>query len=137
MNKHPSIKNSFRRIVQAGLALLLAAVLWLLLVHWLFVGPDKSFNPREAGIAPKAQALAARHLQLWQYEDGLIHGLQRVLIATQCTIAIDQLVQEPAASCRRLDLSYELIHEGDTLSVLTSKPQRRCGIQLKKLMLIH
>jgi hypothetical protein len=46
-------------------ALLLATTLWLPMVHWLFVRSEKSFDPREVGIAPKAQALAARHIQLW------------------------------------------------------------------------
>jgi len=51
--------------VPALVSLLLATLLWLPLVHWLFVRADKSFSPREAGVAPKAQTLAARHLQLW------------------------------------------------------------------------
>lgn len=50
---------------QALAALSLATLLWLPAVHWLFARPQKSFAASESGIAPKAQALAARHLQLW------------------------------------------------------------------------
>jgi len=49
----------------ALVSLVLAALFWLPLVHWLFVRADRNFSPRGVGIAPKAQALAARHLQLW------------------------------------------------------------------------
>lgn len=51
--------------LRAFAALSLATALWLPLVHWLFVRPEKNFHPHGTGIAPKAQALAARHLQLW------------------------------------------------------------------------
>lgn len=53
---------------QAIASLLLATVVWLSLVHGAFVRPQETFSPRKPGIAPKAQALAARHLQLWTDE---------------------------------------------------------------------
>lgn len=53
---------------QAIGSLLLATVVWLSLVHWAFVRPQDTFSPRKPGVAPKAQALAARHLQLWTDE---------------------------------------------------------------------
>ena len=49
----------------ALLALFFAAATWLPSVHWLFVRPQRDFNSNEPSIAPKAQQLAARHLQLW------------------------------------------------------------------------
>jgi len=61
------VPNGKRVKGRAGalVALLLATTLWLPSVHWLFACQDKDFNPHEGGIAPKALALAARHLRLW------------------------------------------------------------------------
>jgi hypothetical protein len=54
-----------KRACQGLAALLFATAVWLPAVHWLFLRPEKNFSSRVAGIAPQAQALAARHLQLW------------------------------------------------------------------------
>jgi hypothetical protein len=65
MNNAASDNRRLEHAIPALAALCLALALWLPLVHWLFVRSEKSFNPRATGIAPRAQALAARHLQLW------------------------------------------------------------------------
>ncbi|HWN96478.1 MAG TPA: hypothetical protein VNT99_15725, partial [Methylomirabilota bacterium] len=65
MNSNPTPKEHRKDRTRAFIALLLGALLWIPLVHWLFVRPSENFNPHKPGIAPKAQALAARHLHLW------------------------------------------------------------------------
>jgi hypothetical protein len=45
-------------------ALLLATVIWLPCVHFFFIQSPDSFHG-DKGVAPKAHALAARHLRLW------------------------------------------------------------------------
>ncbi len=52
--------------LRACVALSVAVLLWMPPVHWLFIRPFKNFDPHLPGIAPKAQALAARHLELWK-----------------------------------------------------------------------
>jgi hypothetical protein len=58
-----------KRLGVGALALVLATVLWLPLVHVLFARPTGDFHS-STGVSPKARALAARHLQLWT-EPGL------------------------------------------------------------------
>jgi hypothetical protein len=65
MNSDATKQSPWKGRRQALAALLLSCALWLPAVHWLFVRTEKSFTPHAAGLAPKAQALAARHLQLW------------------------------------------------------------------------
>jgi hypothetical protein len=51
--------------ILAGLAALtVAAAIWLPCVHLLFASPASAFCAKE-GLSPKARALAARHIQLW------------------------------------------------------------------------
>jgi hypothetical protein len=59
------MKSKLQRIALAFLALIIASAIWLPSVHGLFAHSPHNFDPGKPGIAPKAQALAARHLQLW------------------------------------------------------------------------
>lgn len=62
-------KLSFgRRLLLAPTALVVAASLWLPSMHLLFE-PNLDDYLADAGISPKAQALAARHLALWSDPD--------------------------------------------------------------------
>ena len=65
MNESLSNPSRSRNSLRSLAALLLAALLWFSFVHWLFARSASGFSPRQSGIAPKAQVLAARHLQLW------------------------------------------------------------------------
>lgn len=53
-----------KRVLLAGLAFLIASALWLPSVHLLYRPRLEDWLGKE-GIPPKAQALAARHLELW------------------------------------------------------------------------
>lgn len=53
-----------RRLALTALALLLAAAVWLPLVHFLF-RPDLAQYVQPAGIPPRARAIADYHLALW------------------------------------------------------------------------
>jgi hypothetical protein len=60
----PPIQPRRTRLALGALALALATVLWLPLVHVFFTRAAADFRA-PAGVSPKARALAARHLQLW------------------------------------------------------------------------
>ena len=58
------MKSRMKRIAAGLVALMIAAVIWLPCLHFLFARPSMMFW-RPQGISPKASQLAARHLQLW------------------------------------------------------------------------
>jgi hypothetical protein len=53
-----------KRIAMGSTALLVAAAIWIPCVHFFFSKSVEDFRSAK-GISPKAQQLAARHLQLW------------------------------------------------------------------------
>jgi hypothetical protein len=58
------MKTRIKRIL-AGLAvLIMAALIWLPCLHFIFIKPVSHFR-QEQGISTEARQLAARHLQLW------------------------------------------------------------------------
>lgn len=57
-----------RRLCLAAVALLIAAAIWLPLVHRFFTPATGDFRPA-AGISPFARALAERHLEIWSRPD--------------------------------------------------------------------
>ncbi len=61
---NPKLKLRLRNAVVGLLAFVLALAIWLPCLHFFFRKPLSNFY-QENGIAPKAQQLAARHLQLW------------------------------------------------------------------------
>lgn len=69
---------SRRQHIRVGfVALAIATVLWLPLVHLVYSQPPRHFF-QTTGLSPKARELAARHQQLWN-DPGLRHGeLQRM-----------------------------------------------------------
>jgi hypothetical protein len=58
-------RNRRPRLLIGAVSLLLATAVWLGVVH-LFFRPRLEDFRRPAGVAPQAQALAARHLHLWE-----------------------------------------------------------------------
>jgi hypothetical protein len=58
------MKSFLQRIGLGVLSLAVATALWLPCVHFVFASRQSSFHS-ETGISPKAQQMAARHLQLW------------------------------------------------------------------------
>jgi hypothetical protein len=61
---NPTLKIRLRNTGAGLLAFLLAVVIWLPCLHFLFRKPTTDFYKQE-GISLKAKRLAARHLQLW------------------------------------------------------------------------
>jgi hypothetical protein len=61
---NPQLRTRLRNAGVGLLALLIAFVLWLPCLHFLFRKPLSDFY-QQNGISPKARQLAARHLQLW------------------------------------------------------------------------
>src|SRR5437899_2787403 len=60
--------QKLKRIVVALLVLAVSAAIWLPCLHLVFAQPISDFRQNE-GLSPKAQQLAARHLQLWNEPD--------------------------------------------------------------------
>ena len=58
------MKVRMKRILAGLTALVVAALIWLPCLHFLFTRPVSEFR-RDEDLSPKAQQLAARHLQLW------------------------------------------------------------------------
>src|SRR5579871_1306823 len=56
--------KTIKRILSAVAALTLAAIIWLPCLHFVFTKSDSNFRQTK-GLSPKAQQLAARHLELW------------------------------------------------------------------------
>src|ERR1700734_3954483 len=53
-----------KRILTGLAALILAALIWIPCLHFIFIKPVSHFR-QEQGLSPEASQLAARHLQLW------------------------------------------------------------------------
>jgi hypothetical protein len=66
-----------KRIAAGLLALLLAGIIWLPCLHFVFARPVTDFH-REQGLSPMAQQLAARQLQLWTDPRQLDQEAQRM-----------------------------------------------------------
>jgi hypothetical protein len=58
------MKSRTAGILTGLAALVVAAVIWLPCLHFLFARPLSEFR-QDQGLSPKARQLAARHLQLW------------------------------------------------------------------------
>lgn len=58
------MKTRLHRLLAGLVALVIAAVVWLPCLHFVFLRPVNDFR-QEAGISPKARALAAEQLKLW------------------------------------------------------------------------
>ncbi len=58
------MKMRMKRILAGLIALVIAALIWLPCLHFLFIRPVSVFRLAE-GLSPRARQLAARHLQLW------------------------------------------------------------------------
>jgi len=58
------VKARIRRILAGLAALVIAAVIWLSCLHFVFARPVSVFYA-DQGVSPEARQLAARHLQLW------------------------------------------------------------------------
>ena len=58
------MKARMKRILAGLAALVIAAIIWLPCLHFLFVRPLSEFRQNQ-GLSPKARQLAARQLQLW------------------------------------------------------------------------
>ncbi|HXR03867.1 MAG TPA: hypothetical protein VN836_04075 [Verrucomicrobiae bacterium] len=58
------MKARLQRILAGLAALMVAAVIWLPCLHFVFTRPVSAFRA-EPGLSPEARQLAARHLQLW------------------------------------------------------------------------
>ena len=58
------IMQRIKRTVIGLLVLLIAGLIWLPCLHFVFARPVTDFR-RPQGLSPKARQLAARHLQLW------------------------------------------------------------------------
>jgi hypothetical protein len=56
--------QKLKRISIALLVLIIAGIIWLPCLHFLFARPVSDFRQAN-GLSPKARQLAARHLQLW------------------------------------------------------------------------
>src|SRR5205085_11398314 len=63
-----SISVMVRRLLLGVLSLLLAAAIWLPVLHLAFAPASAGLAPAE-GISPFARALAARQLELWTRPD--------------------------------------------------------------------
>ena len=66
-----------KKFLPGAFALLIAAALWLPSVHLFFASREASYRSATGG-APKAQELAARHLQLWTDPALRQHELERM-----------------------------------------------------------
>ena len=66
-----------KRILIALLVLTVATAIWLPCLHLVFAKPISDFRQAQ-GLSPKAQQLAARHLQLWNEPDLREKELQRM-----------------------------------------------------------
>jgi hypothetical protein len=58
------MKARMKRIRAGLIALVIAALIWLPCLHFLFARPIADFR-QDQGLSPQARQLAARHLQLW------------------------------------------------------------------------
>jgi hypothetical protein len=58
------MKSRMKRTATGLIALMVAALIWLPCLHFIFARPVSTFRQPQ-GLSPKAVQLAARHLQLW------------------------------------------------------------------------
>ncbi len=109
-----------RRVLLGGLALLLATALWLPCLHLLF-RPALGACRSEHGVAPRARALAARHLRLWSDPELRRRELARMrrsnaewdfMGRTFLVLALANLaLREPAERPRHLAVIDQIIEE--------------------------
>lgn len=69
--------KSLKRILSGIVALAIASVIWLPCLHFVFTKSDSNFRQTK-GLSPKAQQLAARHLELWNEPDLRKNELDRM-----------------------------------------------------------
>ena len=69
------MRRTLTRLILAAASLFVAAGLWACCAHWLFA-PDLDRWVGEAAVSPRAEAMAARYLELWSDPDSLAdeHG---------------------------------------------------------------
>ena len=110
----------WRRAVYALAALALASVIWFPTVHLLFTPALESFRAPE-GLAPKARALAARQMELWEHpearakEIGQLRGTNAewdFMGRTFLVLALANLsLREPSTQARNLAIMDAIIAE--------------------------